>query len=90
MWYDSFKLFFKKLGNTFKLPKELLKREMNHDDINGDNYKDKKDFWLPFVKNDVLSTAYCYARYIKAMEEITGLSMEDFFVSTWFRMEIFQ
>ena len=33
----------KKLGKKFKLPKELLKTEMNHDEINGDNYKDKKD-----------------------------------------------
>ena len=67
----------KKLGKTFKLPKELLKTEMNHDDIDGDNYKDKKDIWLPYVKNDVLCTAYSYARYIKAMEEITGFSMKD-------------
>ena len=50
---------------------------MNHDDIDGDNYKDKKDIWLPYVKNDVICTAYSYARYIKAMEEITGFSMKD-------------
>ena len=67
----------KKLGKTFKLPKELLKTEMNHDDIDGDNYKDKKDIWLPYVKNDVLCTAYSYARYITAMEEITGFSMKE-------------
>ena len=67
----------KKLGKTFILPKELLKTEMNHDDIDGDNYKDKKDIWLPYVKNDVLCTAYSYARYFKAMEEITGFSMKD-------------
>ena len=67
----------KKLGKTFKLPKKLLKTEMNHDDIDGDNYKEKKDIWLPYVKNDVLCTAYSYARYIKAMEEITGFSMKD-------------
>ena len=66
-----------KLGKTFKLPKELLKTEIDHDEINGDNYKDKKDIWLPYVKNDVLCTAYSYARYIKAMEEITGFSMKD-------------
>ena len=30
----------KKLGKTFKLPKELMKTEMNHNDIDGDNYKD--------------------------------------------------
>ena len=67
----------KKLGKTFKLPKELLKTEINHDEIDPNNYKDKKDIWLPYVKNDVLCTAYSYARYIKAMEEITGFSMKD-------------
>ena len=67
----------KKLGKTFELPKELLKTEIDHDDIDADNYKDKKDIWLPYVKNDVLCTAYSYARYIKAMEEITEFSMKD-------------
>ena len=67
----------KKLGRTFKLPKELLKTEMNHDEIDANNYKDKKDIWVPYVKNDVLCTVYSYARYIKAMEEITGFSMKD-------------
>ena len=67
----------KKLGKTFRLPKELLKTEMNHDDIDGENYKVKKDIWLPYVKNDVLCTAYSYARYIEAMKEITGFSMKD-------------
>ena len=36
----------KKLGRTFKLQKEILKTEMNHDEVDGDNYKDKKDEWL--------------------------------------------
>ena len=67
----------KKLGKTFKLQKELLKTEMDHDDIDGDNYKDKINEWLPYVKNDVLCTAFSYARYIKAMEEITNFSMKD-------------
>ena len=63
------------LGKTFKLQKEL-KTEMNHDDINGDNYEDKINEWLPYVKNDVLCTAFSYARYIKAKEEITKFSMK--------------
>ena len=66
-----------KLGKTFELPKELLKTEMDHDEIDANNYKDKKDIWLPYVKNDVLCTSYCYAKYIKAMEKITGFSMKD-------------
>ena len=67
----------KKLGKTFKLPKELIKTEMNHDGIDKNNWIDKKDEWLPYVKNDVLCTAHSYARYIKAMEEITEFSMKD-------------
>ena len=50
---------------------------MNHDAVDGDNYQDKIDEWLPYVKNDVLCSAFSYARYIRAMEEITGFSMKD-------------
>ena len=67
----------KKLGKTLKLQKELLKIEMNHKDVDGDNYKDKIHEWLPYVKIDVLCTAFSYARYIKAMEELSGFSMKD-------------
>ena len=67
----------RKIGKTFKLPKELLKTEMNHDQIDENNWRDKKSERLPYVKNDVLCTAYSYARYIKAMEEITGFSIKD-------------
>ena len=45
--------------------------------MDGDNYKDKMNEWLPSVKNDVLCTAFSYARYCKAIEEITGFSMKD-------------
>ena len=67
----------KKLGKSFILPKSLLKTEMNHDDTDGDNYKDKKDIWLPYVKMDVLSVSYCYARYCGSTVELSGFSMKD-------------
>ena len=67
----------KKLGKTFKLPKELLKTEMNHDEIDENNWRYKKDESLLYVKNDVLCTAYCYARYNKCMAELTRFSMKD-------------
>ena len=75
MTHLNYKL--EKLGKTFKFQKELLKSEMNHDEIDGKNYEDKIDEWLPYVKNDVMCTAFSYARYIKAMEEITKFSMKD-------------
>ena len=37
----------KKLGKTFKLQKELLKTEMNHDEVDGDKYNDRMSEWLP-------------------------------------------
>ena len=67
----------KKMGKTSKLQKELLKTEMNHDEVDGNNYKDKKGEWLAHVKNVVLCTAFSYARYCKAMEEITGFSIKN-------------
>ena len=69
--------FLKKLGKTFILHKELLKTEMNHDEIYADNWRDKKSEWLDYVKTDVLSTVFSYARYSKALEDITGFSMKD-------------
>ena len=35
---------------------------MNHDEVDGYNYKDKKGEWLDYVKHDVLCTAFSYAR----------------------------
>ena len=66
-----------KLGKTFKLQKELMKTKMDQNEVYSDTWKDKKSEWLPCVKNDVLCTAFSYARSIKAMEEITGFSMKD-------------
>ena len=50
---------------------------MNHRDIDGHNYQDKKDDWLDYVEQDVLCTAFIYARYCKAMKEINGFGMKD-------------
>ena len=52
----------KKLGKTFKLQKELIKIEMNHDEIDYNNYKDKTDEWLDYVENEGFCTAFSYAR----------------------------
>ena len=34
---------------------------MNLDEIDENNWRDKQDEWFPYVKNDVLCTAFCYA-----------------------------
>ena len=35
---------------------------MNHDEIDGNKYKDYKNEWLDYVKQDVLCTVFSYAR----------------------------
>ena len=67
----------KKLRKTFKLQKEYLKTEMNHDEVYSDTWKDKKGECLDYVENDVLCTAFSYARYTKSMEKLTGFGMND-------------
>ena len=53
----------RKIGESYKLQESLLKKELKHDDIYEDTWEARENEWLPYVKNDVLSTAFCYARY---------------------------
>ena len=67
----------KKIGESYKLQDSLLQKEIEHDEIYEDTWEDKGNEWLPYVKNDVLSTAFCYARYTMGMEELTGFGMKN-------------
>ena len=50
---------------------------MEHDEFYEDNWEEKENDWLPYLKKDVLSTASSYARYSKGMEELTGLGTKN-------------
>ena len=67
----------RKIGESYKLQESLLKKELEHDEIYEDTYEAKENEWLPYVKNDVLSTAFCYARYTMGMEELTKFGMKN-------------
>ena len=45
---------------------------MDHYEFFEDNWEEKENEWMPYLKTDVLSTAYSYARYAKRMEEPTA------------------
>ena len=62
-----------KLGKTFNLPKELIKTEMDHDGIDENNWRDKKDEWLPYVKNGVHCTAYFMLDIVKLWKILLDL-----------------
>ena len=40
---------------------------MNHNEIDGNNYNEKKGEWLNSLKNYLLCTAFSYAWYTKDM-----------------------
>ena len=66
-----------KIGESSNLQESLLKKELEHDEIYEDTWEAKENEWLPYVKNDVLSIAFCYARYTMGMEELTGFGMKN-------------
>ena len=67
----------RKIGESYKLQESLLKKELEHDEIYKDTWEEKENEWLPYLKNDVLSTAFCYARYTMGMEELTNFGMKN-------------
>ena len=50
---------------------------MDHDEIFDDTWEDKENEWLPYLKNNVLSTAFSCARYGKGMEDLVGFGMKN-------------
>ena len=67
----------RKIGESYKLQESLLKKELEHDEIYEDTWEARENEWIPYVKNDVLSTAFCYARYTIGMEELTEFGMKN-------------
>ena len=63
MWFFAYLRFFEKTGGSYELRPCLLEQEKEHDEIFEDNWDEKEKELLPFLKNDVLSTALSYARY---------------------------
>ena len=67
----------KNIGKSYKLQECLFEKELEHDEIFEDNWEEKENEWLPYPKNDLLSTGFSYARYSKGMEELTGFGMKN-------------
>ena len=67
----------KKIGFSYKLQFSLLEQEMEHHGVFEYTWGNSENEWLPYVKSDVLSTAFCYDRYIMGMEELTGFIMKN-------------
>ena len=66
-----------KTGESYKLQSCLLKQELEDDEIYEDTWEARENEWLLYVKNDVLSTAFCFARYIMGLEELTKFGLKN-------------
>ena len=67
----------KKIGERYKLQPSLIKQKIEHDEFYEDKWEEQENEWLPYVKNGVLSTAFCYARYTMGMDKINGFGMKN-------------
>ena len=54
-----------------------MKKGTKHDETFEDTWEGRENEWLPYVKNDVLSTAFCYARCTMGLEGLTGFGMKN-------------
>ena len=52
---------------------------MDHKEVYENTWEARENTWLPYVENDVLLTAFCYARYIMIMdmEELNNFGMKN-------------
>ena len=67
----------KNIGKSYKLQPCSHKQKLEHDEIFEDDWEERENQWLPYLKNDVLSTVFSYARYSKGMEELTKFGMKN-------------
>ena len=65
-----------KKGVSYNLQPSLLKQEMEHDEVFEGTWEVKKTSGCHIFWKDVLSTAFCYARYAKGIEKINNFGMK--------------
>ena len=73
----EFKVMSLKKRRNYKLQETLLKEDLEHDEIYEDTREARENECLPYVKSDLYSTAFCYARYTMGMEELSGFGMKN-------------
>ena len=67
----------RKIGVSCKLQPLLLKQQMEQYENFEDTWEARENEWSPYVKDDVLSTAFCYARYTMVTEELTNFGIKN-------------
>ena len=55
--YCILKILYR-FGKTYKLQSRLLKHDLEHGEIFDETWEEKENEWLPYLKNNVISTAF--------------------------------
>ncbi len=63
----------KKLCESFKIPKEYTKSEMDHNAVNEANWQELKPIWEPYLKLDVISLSLVWIKFIQMMRNISPM-----------------
>ena len=50
---------------------------MNYDEFFEDTWEGNENEWLLYLKSDVLSSRFCYARYSEGMQELIGFGVKN-------------
>ena len=70
-----------KIGKEYGLQPELLKSEIEHTQINKNNYLKKttilRHIWEPYLISDVICLGFIYARHSMEMQKMAGFGIED-------------
>ena len=62
-----------KLGKTFKLQKEILKTELNHDENFADFWRDNRNEWLPYVEKTIYVLLFSMHDIVKQRKKLLDL-----------------
>jgi hypothetical protein len=65
------------LCKSFKIPSNLRKSEMDHDNITRENFMERRGEWEPYLKLDVISLACCIAKHNKQQMSLIGQDMQS-------------
>ena len=66
-----------KIGKENGLQPEFLRGEIDHSNINKNNFAELGHIWEPYLISDVLCLAFIYARHSMEMQKMTGFGIKD-------------
>ena len=67
----------RKIQKEYDIQPQLLKGELDHNDITLSNYKEREQFWKPNLVDDMLGLGAVAARHANKIQKLTGVSFKN-------------